>query len=114
MPTMTALQAKNAFGQFLDAAQRAPVEVTKNGRVVGAMFSQVDLQAMAAAYLSAPVREGLAAGEVTLSEALLRQAEMNRRLEAAEADVAAGRVQPMDEAYFDRLRDRVREGAAQR
>ena len=114
MPTMTALQAKNAFGQFLDAAQRAPVEVTKNGRVVGAMFSQVDLQAMAAAYLSAPVREGLAAGEVTLSEALLRQAEMNRRLEAAEADVAAGRVHVADAAFFEGIREHIRNVAAKR
>ena len=114
MPTMTALQAKNAFGQFLDAAQRAPVEVTKNGRVVGAMFSQVDLQAMAAAYLSAPVREGLAAGEVSLSEALLRQAEMNRRLEAAEADVAAGRVHVADAAFFEGIREHIRSVAAKR
>jgi hypothetical protein len=28
MTRMTALEAKNAFGQFLDAAQRAPVTVT--------------------------------------------------------------------------------------
>ena len=108
MTTLTALEAKNAFGQFLDAAQRGPVQVTKNGRVVGAMFSQVDLQAMAVAFLSAPVRDGLAAGEVTLSEALLRQAEMNRRLELAEADVAAGRVHVADAAFFDRLREHVR------
>ena len=30
MKTMTAAQAKNSFGQFLDAAQREPVVVTKN------------------------------------------------------------------------------------
>ncbi len=35
MTTMTALEAKNAFGQFLDAVQRSPVTVTKNGREVG-------------------------------------------------------------------------------
>ena len=45
MSTMTALEAKNGFGQFLDAAQRAPVTVTKNGREVGAMFSRADLEA---------------------------------------------------------------------
>ena len=51
MLTMTALEAKNGFGQFLDAAQRAPVTVTKNGREVGAMFSRADLEAMGEAFL---------------------------------------------------------------
>ncbi len=34
------------------------------------------------------------------------------RLAAADADVAAGRVQDMDAAYFERLRERVGEGVA--
>jgi len=114
MPTMTALEAKNAFGQFLDAAQRAPVTVTKNGRSVGAMFSQPDLEAMAAGFLPEPMRSEVQAGGIGLSEALLRQAELNRRLEAAEADIAAGRVQVADAAFFDGLRDHVRRVAAKR
>ena len=114
MTTMTALAAKNAFGQFLDAAQRAPVTVTKNGRAVGAMFSQADLEAMGRAYLTEPVLSALAEGEIGLSDALLRQAEMNRRLELAEADVAAGRVVAGDKAFYDRLRDHVRKVAAGR
>lgn len=32
MKTLTALEAKNRFGQLLDAAQRQPVVVTKKGR----------------------------------------------------------------------------------
>ena len=60
------------------------------------------------------MREGLAAGEVTLSEALLRQAEMNRRLEAAEADVAAGRVHVADAAFFEGIREHIRNVAAKR
>ena len=39
MKETTARDAKNRFGQFLDAAQRAPVSVTKNGRVVTVMMS---------------------------------------------------------------------------
>lgn len=35
----TARNAKNRFGQFLDAARRAPVRVTKNGRAVTVMMS---------------------------------------------------------------------------
>ena len=42
------------------------------------------------------------------SEAELRQAETSRRLEAADADVAAGRVHVADEAYFETLREHVR------
>ena len=114
MTTMTALAAKNAFGQFLDAAQRAPVTVTKNGRNVGAMFSQADLEAMGRAYLKEPVLSALAEGEIGLSDALLRQAEMNRRLELAEADVAAGRVHVADEAFFEEIRAHIRNVVANR
>ena len=113
MTSMTALEAKNAFGQFLEAAQRAPVTVTKNGREVGAMFSKADLEAMADVYLWPPLLEAVRLGEVSVSEALLRQVTLNRRLARAEADVAAGRVQEMDEAYFERLRVRVHEAAVQ-
>ena len=108
MTTMTALQAKNAFGQFLDAAQRAPVTVTKNGREVGAMFSKADLEAMGAAYLMEPLRDEVALGTLTISAALLKQVQINRRLEEAEEDVAAGRVHVADAAFFDELREHIR------
>ena len=39
MRTIPARDAKNQFGQFLDAAQRGPVRVTKKGRPVGVMLS---------------------------------------------------------------------------
>ncbi len=39
MRTIPAREAKNQFGQFLDAAQRGPVQVTKKGRPVGVMLS---------------------------------------------------------------------------
>ena len=44
MKTMTAAQAKNSFGQFLDAAQREPVVVTKHDRPVGVFLSMQDLE----------------------------------------------------------------------
>ena len=112
MTTMTALEAKNAFGQFLDAVQRAPVTVTKNGREVGAMFSRADLEAMGKAYLWPPLQDEVASGALTLSEALLRQSVLNRRLEEAEADVAAGRVHVADEAFYDAIRAEIRKVAA--
>ncbi|MDE0226783.1 MAG: type II toxin-antitoxin system Phd/YefM family antitoxin [Gammaproteobacteria bacterium] len=35
----TARNARNRFGRLLDAAQRAPVRVTRNGRAVAVMMS---------------------------------------------------------------------------
>ena len=42
MKVMTARDAKNHFGEFLDAAQREPVIITKNNRPVGLMISIQD------------------------------------------------------------------------
>ena len=39
MREIAAKEAKNRFGQLIDAAQRAPVCVTKQGRAVGIMMS---------------------------------------------------------------------------
>ena len=113
MATMTALEVKNRFGQFLDAVQRAPVTVTKNGREIGAMFSRADLEAMAAR-LYPPLKEAVDRGEISIGEALVRQAKLDQQWDEAEEDVAAGRVYDMDDAYFERLREHVRQVAAQR
>lgn len=42
MKIMTARDAKNRFGEFLDAARREPVIVTRNDRPVGVMISFED------------------------------------------------------------------------
>jgi len=42
MKVMTARDAKNHFGEFLDSAQREPVLITKNNRPVGMMISIQD------------------------------------------------------------------------
>ena len=42
MKVMTARDAKNHFGEFLDSARREPVVVTKNDRPVGIMISMED------------------------------------------------------------------------
>lgn len=44
MKTMTAAEAKNRFGEFLDTARREPVVVTKNRRPVGVFLSLEDLE----------------------------------------------------------------------
>ena len=42
MKIMTARDAKNHFGEFLDSARREPVVVTRNDRPVGIMISVED------------------------------------------------------------------------
>ncbi len=39
MKEIAAREAKNRFGHLLDAAQNAPVRVTRKGRAVGVMMS---------------------------------------------------------------------------
>lgn len=42
MKVMTARDAKNHFGEFLDSAQREPIVITRNNRPVGIMISIQD------------------------------------------------------------------------
>ena len=44
MKTITAREAKNSFGKFLDMAQREPVVVTKNSRPVAVLVSLEDIE----------------------------------------------------------------------
>jgi prevent-host-death family protein len=46
MRTISAIDAKNRFGQLLDAAQRAPVTVTKKGRPAAVVMSVEDYERM--------------------------------------------------------------------
>jgi prevent-host-death family protein len=46
MRTVSSIDAKNRFGQILDAAQRAPVTVTKKGRPTAIVMSIQDCERM--------------------------------------------------------------------
>ncbi len=46
MKTITSREAQNAFGNFLDTAQREPVMVTRRNRPVGVMLSMNNLPAI--------------------------------------------------------------------
>jgi antitoxin Phd len=46
MRTISSIDAKNRFGQLLDAAQRAPVTVTKKGRPTAVVMSVEDYERM--------------------------------------------------------------------
>jgi antitoxin Phd len=46
MRMISSIDAKNRFGQLLDAAQRAPVTVTKKGRPAAVVMSIEDYERM--------------------------------------------------------------------
>ncbi len=46
MRTISAIDAKNHFGQLLDAAQREPITVTKKGRPAAVVLSVEDYERM--------------------------------------------------------------------
>jgi len=50
MQTVSANEAKTRFGEFLDRAQREPVQVLKHDRVVGVLVSAQDYEDMRAFY----------------------------------------------------------------
>lgn len=75
MTTVTVQEAKDAFGSLLSAAERGPVTVSCDGRNIATLIAVADLEVMARAFLSAPLRDALRNGRLSLSEALLREAE---------------------------------------
>ena len=107
MKTMSAVEAKNAFGQFLEAAHREPVTVTKNNREIAAMFSIEDVHALADAFLADPLKADVAAGNLNVIEALMAQIALNKRLQANRAAISQGKGVVADSAYFDQLRARA-------
>jgi prevent-host-death family protein len=65
MRTFSAADAKNRFGELLDAARREPVRIEKHGRPVAVMISQEDYEFSQQQRLRA-LREEIALGEADL------------------------------------------------
>lgn len=107
MKTMSALDAKNSFGVFLDTVRREPVTVTKNRREVGAMFSMEDLNDLARTYLADPIRKDVENGKVGVAEALMAQTEINNRLHEGRVAISEGKGIEVNDAYFDDLHQRA-------
>ena len=95
MKAMTAADAKNSFGEFLDNVQREPVIVTKKTRPVGMMLSMQDVRAL------------FGEDEEAVSRAL-EEARIDRRLAAARQQLAEGNAKLADRAFFDGLREKIR------
>ena len=81
MKSIAAREAKNHFGRLLDAAQSAPVRVTKKGRPVGVMMSMQQYERLRGA-----AWERLAATMDRLSEEASANGLTEASLEALLAD----------------------------
>jgi prevent-host-death family protein len=65
-PKVTAAEAKNRFGEVLDAALREPVIIEKYGRAAAVLLSYAEYESLKAArqeLLNRELRQGLGAGE---------------------------------------------------
>ena len=86
MDTLSASEAKTHFGDLLIKAQRAPVQINKNGKSVAVVISAEDYESMEALKLR-------------LVQARARQ---------AEADIEAGSLVD-GEAFFDEIQNSLRD-----
>jgi len=89
MEKITAAEAKQKFGQMIDKAQRAPVQITKHGRSVVYLVASEQYeedQKQREFYLFTMLRQGL-------------------------EDVKAGRTYPAEEVYA-RLRKKIEDHEA--
>ena len=71
MESSTANESKVRFGEFIDRAQRGPVQVTRRDRVVGVMVSAQDYDAMRAFYANRLQHTLNAAGEQAAAQGLM-------------------------------------------
>jgi prevent-host-death family protein len=74
LQSFTANEAKTHFGEFLDQAQRGPVQVTRHQRVVGVLVSAEDYEAMRAFYANRLVGTLAHAGDYAAQQGVTEQA----------------------------------------
>lgn len=90
MKTMTAKEAKNSFGLYLDNAQHEPVVVTKRNRPVAVTFSMHNLPAI-----------------MDFAEEMKKK--INTGIRAGLADVEAGRTQELNADFIKELTQELKE-----
>jgi prevent-host-death family protein len=95
MKAMTAADAKNSFGSFLDAVQHEPVIVTKKNRPVGVMLSMQD------------VRTLFGEEENSVIHALA-EARVDEKLAIARQQAKDGLGTIADAAFFEGIREEIR------
>jgi len=104
---MTAFDAKNSFGVFLDTVRCEPVTVTKNGREVAAIFSMEALQDLANVFLAEPIKQDVENGALEVAEALMVQIKINKRLEEGRLAITKGQGIEANDVYFEDLQARA-------
>jgi prevent-host-death family protein len=89
--TMAAKEAKQSFGKLLDDAQREPVRIERNGRLVAVVLSSAEYERLSTyrAYLRRQATEGQEALDVTVAE-LLSEEERREAEEELEAELLKG------------------------
>jgi prevent-host-death family protein len=95
MKAITAADAKNAFGVFLDTVQREPVVVTKQNRPVGVMISMQDIKTLFGDQEDAIPRA-------------LAEARIDEQLAIARQQAEQGLSLVADKALFEELRTEIR------
>jgi len=89
MKTISAKEAKNAFGSFLDSAQREPVMITKRERPIGIFFSMHDVEAL-----------------IQVSEAFKK--DIHNGIISGIADAEAGLVTECNQEHINDLKAKLR------
>jgi hypothetical protein len=98
MKVMSAADAKNSFGLFLDTIQHEPVVVTKKNRSVGLMLSMQDV-------------ETLFGGDEKFVSRALEEARIDKRINHARQQSKKGLGVAADATFFDMLRTEIRASA---
>ncbi len=89
MKTLSAEEAKNSFGSFLDSAQSEPVMLTQSDRPIGIFFSMHDIEAL-----------------VQVSETFKKN--IHTGILAGIADAEAGRITECNQDYINDLKTKLR------
>ena len=93
MKAITAADAKNAFGEFLDAVQREPVLVTEKDGPVGVMLSMRDVATLFA--------------ENALAVAL-EERRLDDQIEHSRRQARNREIELADDAFFEARRAAIR------
>lgn len=90
LATISAKEAKNSFGDFLDRAQRGPIMITKRDRPVGVFFSMHDVTAL-----------------MQLGDTF--KAEIHKGVLSGISDIKAGRIAKHSSEHTDSLKKQLQE-----
>ena len=96
MKAMTAADAKNSFGEFLDTVQHEPVVVTKKNRPVGMMLSMQDVKTL------------FGDNEDNVTRAL-EEARIDQRVAIARKQAENGLGIESNDSFFENLRSDIRQ-----